>query len=147
MSRPFYETQTDRDNELQAVRFLLKDKKIPYEIYKLPTRYEIDFALFSEGKIAYLVEVKCATYSFYKHPNFIISVAKFVRGMQLAEAMNVPFLVVSRWTDYTGHYRIKSLADLKIKWGGRTDRGDSQDVEPLYCIPVGDFTVKSNSEG
>ena len=140
MSRPFYETKRDRTNEIAAIKMMVGDK---YDIRKLPVQYNVDFALFKDQKLAYWVEVKCPTHTKDKYPTFIISAAKIIKGYDLSQKTGAPFVFVVRWSDAIGHYRVDTLNGIPIKWGGRTDRNDDQDQEPLFFIPIKDFKVKS----
>jgi len=45
---------------------------------------------------------------------------------------------VVKWNDMVG-YVCMSEIDMDIQVGGRRDRGDAQDIEPVCMIPVKNF--------
>lgn len=140
MARPLYETSNDRDRELIAINRLLKgtDK----EPIKLPIIYGIDYAVKEDGCITSWVEVKCRSNESTKYPTLMISAAKIWTGVEMFQITKLPFFLVCEWTDKIGFLKIHTVAGYCIRIGGRTDRGDAQDIEPVYYIPIDKFTMK-----
>lgn len=60
---------------------------------------------------------------------------------QIAERSGVPLMVVTKWADNLGYLRVRDPHRYPVKTGGRTDRGDEQDIEALYDIPIGKFRL------
>ena len=65
----------------------------------------------------------------------------------LSETSKLPSFLVVRWSDNCGYIRIDTLLDFEISMGGRTDRGDKQDIEPVMLIPIHNFTELSLEDG
>lgn len=139
MSRPFYETSQDREKEREAINAVVGNR---FDICKLPTRYEIDFALFKDNQIKYWVEVKCRNVMSTRYETAMISSAKMIRGINLYQSTGAPFMVLFRWVDAIGTIRIDSLEGITVQWGGRYDRNDPQDAEPVCHIPIKLFKIK-----
>lgn len=138
MSRPLYETENDRRREADAVRKLLTPNDV---IHKLPIRYGVDFIIFRNEAPFKLVEVKCRNNPRDQYPDLMISVAKIVEGIKLSELMGIPFVLVVEWSDCIGSLRIYNTDGMKVSWGGRNDRGDPQDMEPVYHINTAWFAT------
>ena len=140
MARPLYETADDRQRELAAVNRLLRGTE--KTVRKLPIRYGVDFAIITNGEITAWAEVKCRNNSSALYPTLMISAAKIWQGVYTSINTGKPFFVVAEWTDKIGFIRIETVKDIKIGFGGRTDRGDTQDIEPVYLIPIKAFKLK-----
>jgi len=67
----------------------------------------------------------------------MLSLNKIIHGMELARATDKPFLVVVEWNDMVGWHKVEKVHSIRM--GGRVDRGDWQDIEPVVHIPVTDF--------
>jgi hypothetical protein len=110
---------------------------------KLGLEYRVDFAVYREGKtIRAFLEVKRRTFVWGQYPSAMMSFRKFIKGRELAKAFNLPFLFLV--SDANGALYLCDLAKLEIgdftlEIGGRTDRNDSQDIEPVAMIPIGKF--------
>ena len=98
-------------------------------------QYRIDFAMTVDSKVMAWLEVKCRN---RWYPEMILSAGKFTAGQQLAESTNRPFVVAFCvgtkivWRDCT-----KDRPDVLV--GGRTDRHDWQDMEPVVMMPTAGF--------
>lgn len=137
MTRPFYESDSDRKKELAVISKIGGlARKTPI---KLPIRYAIDFAMFDGKQITSWVEVKCRKNSQAAYPTLMISAAKLIEGLNLARHSGKPFYLVVEWTDRIGFLEIKALTDFAIGYGGRVDRADAQDMEPVVFIPTDQF--------
>jgi len=140
MARPLYETADDRQREIAAINRLLRGTE--KTVRKLPIRYGVDFAIIKDGEITAWVEVKCRFNESDKYPTLMISAAKIWQGVYTSINTGKPFFVVAEWTDKIGFTKIETVEGLSLGFGGRTDRNDSQDVEPVYFIPIKIFTMK-----
>jgi hypothetical protein len=67
----------------------------------------------------------------------MLSLAKIIHGMELARATEKPFLVVVEWNDVVGWHKVEKVHSIRM--GGRVDRGDWQDMEPVVDIPTSEF--------
>jgi len=76
-----------------------------------------------------------------KYPTLILSLRKYKQLVSYSWCEDGAYLFV-RWNDKDGVHRIPSKAiEYDIEWGGRIDRGDWQDNEPVVHIPISDFGV------
>ena len=141
--RPIYETQTDRNNEQRVARQLaaLWDRSI----VKLKMACVIDFAIFRDGKMVGVMEVKCRNYSSEAMDNMggvMLSAHKAQAGMTWAMMHNIAFAFAVELTDgifvlfLTEH---DDLSEFNLEIMGRKDRGDAQDMEPCIVIPMKRF--------
>jgi hypothetical protein len=82
------------------------------------------------------VEVECIENPFKQYPTLAIGITKLMAGLAFEHKTGLPFFLVVHWPDFLGYIRIKSLSEFKILKGGRTDRNDNADVEPMVHIPI-----------
>ena len=106
---------------------------------KLPIRYELDYLLLREGRGVAWLEIKSRTNARTAYPTYMISFGKIMAARRLSEASQLPSFLLVQWSDYCGYVRLDSLLDFRTGVGGRTDRGDEQDIEPVALIPIVDF--------
>lgn len=140
--RPRYETHGDLENE-QAVatafcdRFGLRGVKLSESLYG------IDWAFFKNTTLRAYGEVKCRTNPSALYPTYMLSAAKWSKGRTLALNAGVPFIVIVRFTDGIFYFTAKAgdPMPLEVKLGGRADRGDRFDQEPVIHIPMTKFTA------
>ena len=131
--RPVYETEKDRKMEQAIINELSDAWKIFYQ--KLPIKHRLDFALLDDKKIVTAwAEVKRRDNDSTTYDTYMLSLDKYMSGMKLFKLTGLPFYMVVKFSDglYYCEVSLLSYAQLNISFGGRTDRGDSQDVEP--CI-------------
>jgi len=138
MPRKLYESKQDlsKENELA--------KQISYRwacsLRKLPIHYHLDFAAEREGKIVAFMEFKCRTSEMNKYPTYMISMSKMMTARSMYGVSGKESFLIVQWKD--------KIAKCEMLWckyevgmGGRTDRGDWQDVDPCCYIPLSEFTV------
>jgi hypothetical protein len=74
----------------------------------------------------------------------MVSLLKWMTARDVAKAARVPGFLVVSWTDCVGMISVD--ADEVVPGvGGRTDRGDPDDVELVVHIPVAKFRVVSEA--
>lgn len=137
--RPRYESQRDRDNAARIMQHIGKVLKAKPEA--LSHEYPVNYALYKHGKLMTLVEVKCRNVRMWEFPTLIMSVRKLGKAAEFARQHKVPLMVVTKWSDKLGYVRVNDPSIYTTKTGGRTDRGDTQDIERLYEIPIGSFKL------
>ena len=130
MMRVQYESEQDRSVERHLI-----NKFVSTKAKKLPVSYGFDF-LVKDGSMAQVWEVKKRTTAY---ETWFVSLLKLLKAKQyeslgieayaLVEIAQVPYKV--RLTE-TPHY---------IGWGGRMDRNDSADQEPMVHYKLSDMTV------
>lgn len=141
--RPKYETTTDLNNEYVAQRRV--EMSLNCRLYKLPISYRADWVATRDNKIVAVIEYKKRTFEKDKYPTTFVFVDKWMNGKQLAESMGVPFILAIEWTDGI-FWHIAGSSDVEFRISGRTDRGDSQDIQPAVHIPVTAFTKLKENE-
>lgn len=148
MNRPRYETEQD----LAAEEFIGSEfaKAFNGSLRKLPDppRYSLDCGVFRDGKMIAIIEVKSRSRWRPEFRDVILGLSK-VRELFVCGLMGIPaYFVVC--LPHGGSRRIiyaqidHRIEDWHITWGGRTDRNDSQDVEPVVHIPIGAFRELPN---
>lgn len=140
MSRPLYESETDRVREKAAIERLLAGTDKTFR--KLPIKYEVDYAILKDGEIVSWAEVKCRNISSSMYPTMLIGATKIWKGSVLSIHTGKPFFVVVAWTDKIGYLKVENVGSFELSFGGRTDRGDELDIEPKYYIPIDMFKMK-----
>lgn len=125
--RPIYENSATSRAEQEAIEIFCRRK---LRAFKLPRRYEIDYMLQRVGAMYGWAEVKVRP-GVERHDTFMLSCAKVMSGRRLSEVFGGRFLVVVRRTDDLMVLDAVAERPIKIAMGGRTDRGDDQDIEPV----------------
>lgn len=141
--RPTYESEEDRKQERQIADLLSVYWRCRFA--KLKKACHVDFGLIREDKIVGLVEIKCRNYSLEeidKMGGLFISALKYQAARQWCDTYKIGFAVIAKLSD--GLYFWSTKKDepfpvLKMEMGGRTDRGDWQDIEPCCLVPANEF--------
>lgn len=141
MTRPLYESQADRTNEQEVATDLFRYWRCTAA--KLPIRYEVDYALCRNGQIMAWAEIKCRTTPRGLYPTYMVSLGKVLAGLELQKRTNLPFLLVVRWSDSLGW--ISGPTAREVTFGGRRDRADAADIEPMVHIPINQFALLWNN--
>lgn len=134
MSRPTYETQSDSDRE----RLVVESMAIAWGLnpIKLPKFYKQDWALAKLDKtVRAIVEVKCRTHERGRFDTLILSLDKWQALAMLSERTSTKGLLGVRYSDGIYWIVAQHQPEWKITIGGRTDRADPDDVEPVIHIP------------
>jgi len=137
MSRPTYETAENRGKEAEFADRLSKVSGKQFR--KLPKAYRADYGVLdAAGYLTAFAELKCRTNDARRYGTYILSLHKWLSLLSLATAApGLKSLLCVRFTDCDMVYRVQDGDDVAIKWGGRADRGDWQDQEPVVHIPMG----------
>jgi hypothetical protein len=140
MSRPMYESQSDvtRENKMKA----LLETKWNCELNKLPIKYHLDWmAMRGKDPMAFVEFKHRENLSIYKYPRYMISLDKWMKAKQLCKEVEIPFIMVITFTEgnYYGVFSHNGIHDMAYGFGGRYDRGDAQDVEPMIYLPLKKF--------
>lgn len=132
--RPVSEDQLDREQEEQLARFLQQLHRWP-SIERTPKMYPCDWVVDLGGGDFGLLELKWRKARFER---YMISLHKAAQLITFADIGRfVPMLGVG-WRNTR---EVALWEDLRKEWlepgfGGRRDRGDHQDVEPVVYVPV-----------
>jgi len=133
-----FETEDDRDHSMRIIDILCREwhcQKIVMKAY-----YPIDFMLMEGGMPVAFAEVK-------RRPNYTmqqldafggvyVSLHKILFAKQACDYVGVPFVYgIEDKADELWTYTAKeSFPHDGIKYGGRTDRGRPDDLEPVVCL-------------
>lgn len=138
MSRPLYETNKDRLAEARVAKRVAD--KWSCKPVKLRPTYVVDYALLQGDVCKAFMEIKCRNYSMqqmYDMGGFMLSLDKWCKGNELAKAGGTSFVIV---VDAVGGIYWYSGTDHDgLSFGGRTDRDDPQDVEPVVLLKAARF--------
>jgi hypothetical protein len=136
--RPQYETTDDIVRETEVAKHLAD--KWSLSAIKLRKGYKCDWAFLRNTKVTALVEIKCRTNASDKYPTVILSADKWAYLVHIDAALNIPAYFIVRFTDSIRHIRPAKYHNFNIRMGGRYDRGDWQDMEPVVHIPIESMT-------
>lgn len=132
MTRPFYETPKDQQNEKVAATAIAKAFRS--SLIKLPRAYPLDWMLMRSGEPVAMLEIKCRN---RRYPEMFLSLHKWMFGYQMATTTTVGFVIAYSFPDGIGWVHSGALGPPVVGFGGRTDRNDDQDMEPTVMIPIG----------
>ena len=138
--RPQYEDASSLEAERAAIA--LVERAWGVGSFKLPIAYQIDYALTHGTTIRAFVEVKCRSCKSDAYRDYMSSVHKVDAAMRLHHVTGLPVFLVVEWLDQIGWLDIgKALRGkaYKVTIGGRIDRDDSADREPVVLFPIADF--------
>lgn len=141
MSRPLYETKAHLAKEFALADELALLWRCEFE--KLPIRYGVDYLLMRNGNICGFCELKVREYEMdqlERMGGFMLSLGKWMEGARLREVTGLPFVIAIKLLDGIFWYSAKDATHDGMKIGGRKDRGDWQDVEPVILLKRDRFT-------
>lgn len=98
---------------------------------KMPKAYEVDFAVMRSGRVVGVVEVKVRS---RHYPEIILSLHK-AQALRRFAAWGLHARLIVATPEGVFLHRVTSEV-TPITLGGRTDRGDPDDVEPVVRYPV-----------
>ena len=135
MSRKFYETKENLDNERRVADIL--ESKWNCKLKKVSYKLMVDFAICVDELIKGWVEIKCRKISYHYKPLYMISMHKINFARQQARETNTPFVLVVEFTNGI-YYWVDKGEKLILKWGGINKKyvRDEQDREPCYYIDL-----------
>ena len=133
--RPMYENDNDLRSEKNLISYVSDCWNVAS--YKLPMSYKIDYVMYRKDSPVGFAEVKVRTHTFGTFPTYIISLAKVMEARRLARETNTKSILIVSWTDRTGY--LDFFSHHQIRHGGRSDRNDWQDQEPMCHFDLKDF--------
>ena len=126
--RPYYEASSDLVNEQlisrQVCTILSCDAK------KLPISYGLDFALCRGANIIAFAEVKKRQNHSSTYETIMVSALKRMKAREITSATGRPCFFIVEYSDGIFLIDFKEAPD-SVEHGGRSDRGDSADQEPV----------------
>ena len=133
--RPMYENANDLRSEKNLISYVSDCWNVAS--YKLPMSYKIDYVMYRNESPVGFAEVKVRTHTFGTFPTYIISLAKVMEARRLARETNTKSILIVSWTDRTGY--LDFFSHHQIRHGGRSDRNDWQDQEPMCHFDLKHF--------
>lgn len=124
MNRPIYETKADVANEEAVARKIGEARG--YMMVKLPPRNQMDYAAFSTEGLKALIEIKTRNVLKNKYDSMMIGMEKVLFARQVHQHFGVKSFFFVQWNDELGYVSLNEECTLDM--GGRTDRGDPQDM-------------------
>lgn len=127
----------EKPENLAAERLVVEalEAKWSCSLKKLPIAYQLDYMAFQGIKAKAIIEIKCRG---QKYDEMLLSLHKWMAGREMNKALGLPFILV-----YAFGTEIfwKAVQDEKpeVRLGGRTDRNDWQDVEPVVMFKLSTF--------
>ena len=136
--RKIYEDSESLSKESSfAVDFKGKRK---VNLAKLPRQYHLDYAMISsEHELEGFLELKNRTNSKKAYDTYMISLSKLLKAKEYKDKLGVDTILAVRWNDADGCINLSSLDDYQVRLGGRFDRGDWQDIEPVVHFDIAKF--------
>jgi hypothetical protein len=134
MTRPFYESESDRSNEAQVAALISEAWRC--EVVKIKRAYVVDYALMTDRRCRALCEIKVRSYSMEalaRMGGFMLSLHKYTHARALAAAARVLFVIVVHADDEVWWHGADGQHD-GVTIGGRMDRNDAQDIEPVVML-------------
>ena len=133
--RPMYENDNDLRSEKNLISYVSDCWNVAS--YKLPMSYKIDYVMYRDESPVGFAEVKVRTHTFGTFPTYIISLGKVMEARRLARETNTKSILIVSWTDRTGY--LDFFSHHQIRHGGRSDRNDWQDQEPMCHFDLKHF--------
>jgi hypothetical protein len=136
-SRPVYENTATLAAESE---FAAKIEKVfGCTLKKLPMRYSVDFMCVCGINLLSWSELKNRNIRSDQYPNYFLSLQKWISGNQLSCETGAQFRLFVRFTDCDMWLNCSQHSFSFITYGGRVDRDDWQDMEPMVVLPLTNF--------
>lgn len=126
-ARPQYESSRDRDNEAAIAAEVASRFRAGYR--KIPKSYVLDFAVTRNGKITGFMECKRRYNAMNKYPTIFVAMHKVDKAESFLACTGLKSIFAIQWDDQLGYILLDEPDFLEI--GGRFDRGDEADQEPM----------------
>ena len=142
MFRPIYETDEHRLAERSTADIIAAMYKL--NMIPMPSKSQVDFMGWSEEKnrVRAFFEIKRRKVNRLRYNTLMLSLHKVVAMDELERTTGIPVILAVTWNDGTGLLRISKVErPLGIEIGGRWDRNDTQDVEPVVHFDVNKFNM------
>lgn len=130
MSRPWYESEADRQNQLQVVEICAGKWRCTFMLTQKAREYDVVFI--RNNRTVCYAEIKCRTNGSKKYPTYDISSEKWVKLVSLARNTKLPVLIIVRYVDKLVYCNvIEALENGLVEFGPirRNGRGDILDEE------------------
>lgn len=95
-----------------------------------------DYCAIDRKSVTRIIEIKCREYTMERLESlggYFISLGKYTHCVCLSRVGRIGFAIAVRTTDGLWLHEADGQHD-GVVWGGRTDRGDPNDVEPVVVL-------------
>lgn len=137
MTRPEYVTVDDERRELEVADVLKRRLRVDH-VMKNPRFFPMDLTLLRGGDVVGFAEVKSRKVQSTHYKDMILSVARAINIHNFSAVTGRPTMLVYNFIDRM--MGVKIIPGHQYTWQmavmGRNDRGDPDDIEPAYLIPV-----------
>ena len=138
MSRPLYESQTDRDNEQRLAELI--QSKHNCVLHKMPIKLSLDYMATRDGRAVAFFEMRQRKNKMNAYPTYMISLYKVMMANNLTLTTGLPCFLAVQWSDAAGVCNLPQEYDEQyVQMGGSTQRGDPQDIEPMVYFAMDKF--------
>ena len=83
-------------------------------------------------------EIKCRKVKKEVYETYMISASKVIAARALTDATGLSCILIVKWKDQAGWINFKEKPN-SVGFGGRVDRGDNQDMEPVVYYDIDRF--------
>lgn len=141
MRRPFYEQPEHRQSEGEIAEAIAALKGLRQ--VRFPIGATVDRALVDpDGTVKALLEIKTRRTPIKQYPTYCCSEERMATYRLIAQRLKVPALLAVRWSDVTGIIDVRRAPFLRLaEQGGRFDRNDPKDVEPMLHWAIASFYI------
>lgn len=138
-ARKIYESDEDLKREAIVAEAIESARNV--RLKKVPRKYFIDYAVMKDNAIIGWVEIKCRQGQHDRYSTFMLSLCKWREGLKLAEDTKTTFVVAVSYDDGIYLFDATGLKaeTVTFGFGGRSDRNDTEDYEPVVHIPIQSF--------
>jgi hypothetical protein len=138
MTRPIYETQTDRNNERRLAAKI--EKHYGCILQKMPMKLSLDFMAIRDGKAVAFIEARQRKIAMNTYPTYMLSLYKAMQARSLTMTTGLPCFLAVQWTDKAGIAKLPPAhEEMHVVMGGTTRRDDPQDIEPMVHFDIANF--------
>jgi len=141
--RPQYESQQDRNEEQRIAKKIAAAAGL--FAVKLPASYRLDFAFHESStseQIRLWAEVKRRHNNHDAYQTYMVALGKWLAAVEMNRVTGLKVLFGIQYDDgiFVLTLTEKALLDMRpfitFAMGGRRDRGDSADIEPVVHVPL-----------
>jgi hypothetical protein len=149
--RQQYESNEDRANQQEIADLIGKATSSTPRL--VPAHYAeyCDYAFERSGEIVCFCEVKRRKMRWGQYPDVMLSVHKWMKGLEIARSTAVPWMFAVGVNGASGievyglrvdpEVAMTSVWDNEIRFGGRTmQTRDNGDIEPVIHLPCREFS-------
>lgn len=139
MVRPRYETPQSKAEEDRIASLL--EEQWGFEVWKTRAYCPFDRVMVKGGAVKAFCEIKVRKASY---PTYWIGLDKWAALVTYSEAVEVPCALIVAWP-MAGEEAVMAIRVKRgpraIVMGGRRDRGDPDDIEPMVVLPIEEFDL------